>query len=94
MEEGNHIPYFQGYIDHSFRPDNPITRAEAVAVFFRLLINSDKNLTVPQQFGDVPGGLWCTQYINYLAHIGIITGIQAGSVYYKSRVCNHRFEIP
>ena len=74
----NHIPFFQGYVDNSFRPDNPITRAEVSAIFFRLLAGSEKDGYVPSKFQDMPSGQWYTQYVNYLAHIGILTGYPDG----------------
>ena len=79
LEKDEHIIYLLGYPDQSVRPDNPITRAEVSAVFFRLLKNMDKNQSLPQRFSDVSDGQWYSQYVNYLAHVGIVTGYQDGS---------------
>ena len=75
----DHIPYINGYPDNTVRPNNPITRAEAASIFFRLLTAEEKNNTFPVVFSDVRSGAWYTQAVNYLASIEIITGYPDGT---------------
>ena len=79
LELDGHIRYYQGYPDSTVRPDNPITRAEVSAIFFRLLTNETKNQVFTQKFDDVPDGRWYSQYVNYLAELGIINGYPDGT---------------
>ena len=79
IEKGDHDAYILGYPDSSVKPDNSITRAEASAIFFRLLNDKNKEKAVPQQFNDVNDGAWYEQYVNYLASIGVVTGYPDGS---------------
>lgn len=69
----DHTVYLIGYPDKSVRADNTITRAETAAIFFRLIDDSNKTQSLPQQFKDVNDGMWYTQYINYLASVGGVT---------------------
>ena len=73
-----HIPYLNGYPDNTVRPDNPITRAEVAAIFFRLLSSAEKNQPRPTIFTDVVGDSWYVQAVNYLASIEILTGYPEG----------------
>ena len=74
----DHIPFIAGYPDHSMQPNNPITRAEAAMIFWRLLISPEKNAQRPTVFKDV-GDSWFTQSVNYLASIRIIEGYPDGT---------------
>ena len=65
-----------GYPDGKFYPDNPITRAEFVALAsqFDELAVTDKNI-----FPDVPDDHWALKYINSFAAKGWITGYEDGT---------------
>lgn len=79
LNKTDHIRYIFGYPDQSIRPDNAITRAEAASIFFRLLLNADKNSAKSSTFSDVQGGVWYSQAINYLASAGIVSGYEDGT---------------
>lgn len=73
----NHIKYLNGYPDGTVRIDNPITRAEASALFYRLLANP--GTADSGKFSDVSSGAWYAQSVDYLVSIGIITGYSDGT---------------
>lgn len=51
-----------GYTDGTFRPDMPITRAEAVAIINRT-VPRNGNLTTVKQFADVDSSFWAYEEI-------------------------------
>ena len=75
----NHIKYLNGYPEGDVKPDNGITRAEAAAIFFRLLTNSNKYDPVSNPFPDVDASAWYGQSVLYLAENGIIVGYKDGT---------------
>lgn len=72
-----HGAYIYGYPDGNFRPERSMTRAEASAIFARLLAAS-KSETIPpaksSRFGDVSADDWFAPYISYLEKYGIVKG--------------------
>jgi hypothetical protein len=79
LETEAHIKYINGYADDTVRPDNPITRAEVAAIFFRLLRDQAKNNPAGGIFTDVPGNAWYAQSVNYLVKLGILKGYENGT---------------
>ncbi|MDR3120319.1 MAG: S-layer homology domain-containing protein, partial [Clostridiales bacterium] len=78
LETGEHISYIMGYNDGTVRPDNPITRAEVAAIFYRLL--KDKNVAdTASQFTDISGGEWHATAVKTLAALGILAGYEDGA---------------
>ena len=75
----DHIPYIFGYPDSSVRPNNPITRAEAASIFWRLLSAVEKEYPMATVFSDVRNGVWYAQSVSYLASINIIQGYPDGT---------------
>jgi len=75
----DHIQYISGYPDGSVRPDNSITRAEAATIFFRLIVDANKNAPLTVNFNDVDTGDWYYQAVAYLRLHNIITGYPDGS---------------
>jgi hypothetical protein len=65
----------KGYLDGTFRPDNPITRAEFATMIsgFDNLVPADYN-----NFTDIEGH-WAVGYINSAAEIGWVAGYPDGS---------------
>jgi uncharacterized repeat protein (TIGR02543 family) len=76
---GDHIRYLYGYADGTVRPDGSITRAEAAAIFHRLLANADKDTYVSSSFTDISGADWFYQAVAYLQSQGIVAGYPDGS---------------
>jgi|GEM_PF-2980784 RTX toxins and related Ca2+-binding proteins len=79
LETGEHIRYINGYPDGTVRPDSNMNRAEAAAIFWRLMRNADKHTPVPNRFTDMDGSEWYAQAVNYLADAGILTGYADGT---------------
>lgn len=65
--------YIKGYEDSSFRPQNNMTKAEAVTLLARLLI--DENLikgSVQSNYLDVAAGSWYESYIGFFERLGFL----------------------
>lgn len=73
----DHFAYIQGYPDGTFKPAGNLTRAEAAAIFYRLLL--DTTVTKNVQFSDVPAGKWYAEAVKTLAAKGVITGYTDGT---------------
>lgn len=67
-----------GYNDGTFKPDNPLTRAEFTKI---IVLGTDQNFTPATEapFPDVPLGEWYTDYIAYCAHWNYIEGYPDGN---------------
>lgn len=67
-----------GYGDGTFRPENPVTRAEMATVMCKLL-KQDANLKKDgKKFSDVPGSHWGNAYVVKAASLGILSGYGNG----------------
>lgn len=64
-----------GYEDNTFRPDQPISRAEIVAIIGRALKLSDKNLTNSSFADDADIPSWAKGYVAAAAAKGIVNGL-------------------
>ena len=73
LETDDHVVYLHGYPDHSFRPENQMTRAEVAQMFYNLLLDQDVETTV--KFTDVADSAWYAEAVNALASIGVIKGV-------------------
>ena len=72
-----HKAYIVGYDDGTFRPENDMTRAEAAAIFARLV--SDKKgekISGNASFKDVSSKDWFAQEVGYLEKYNIIKGYE------------------
>ena len=71
------ISYIYGYPDKTVRPDRPMSRGEAAAVFYRLYDGqypaAKRNMS-PETFSDLGTDLWCYKEIELLYNIGSIDG--------------------
>ncbi len=69
-----------GYADGSFRPQNPINRAESVKVLLEALGETpDAVDVVADEFDDVPKDAWFAGYVNKAKRKGIIKGYDDGT---------------
>ncbi len=70
-----HTAYIFGYDDGTFRPDNNMSRAEAAAIFARLISEQKgEKISGKSNFNDVSKSEWYSDYIGYLSKYGIIKG--------------------
>ena len=75
-----HKAYIVGYEDGTFRPDSDMTRAEAAAIFARL-ISEEKGEQVSGKatFSDVSSSDWYATELGYLQKYNIIKGYEDGT---------------
>jgi N-acetylmuramoyl-L-alanine amidase len=73
----------EGYADGTLRPDQPVTRAEASALFYRSLAANgsikNANATAVAAFDDVPTNAWSAGAIYALRQLGLAEGVTATS---------------
>ena len=72
-----HGIYIVGYTDGTFGPSRSMTRAEAAAIFARLLAEKNGDTISPAantKFADIPAHAWYSGYVKYLANNGITYG--------------------
>ena len=78
LNKDDHTAYLTGYPDGTIRPDGKITRAEAAAIFYRLL-RADVRRSASASFTDVPAGKWYSDAVATMAGLGIVTGYPDGT---------------
>lgn len=76
LPANEHKAYVVGYTDGTFQPDGDMTRAEAAAIFARLISEEkgEKISGTKNNFTDVKSNEWHAGYISYLEKYGIIKG--------------------
>lgn len=76
LNKENHVAYIIGYPDGTVRPENNITRAEVVTIFFRLLTDESRGSFWSQSnpFTDVSADGWYNNAISTLSSAGIVNG--------------------
>ena len=75
LPASEHKAYIFGYADGTFRPDNNMSRAEAAAIFARLISEQKgEKISSKSSFNDVSKNEWYSDYIGYLSKYGIIKG--------------------
>ena len=79
--KARHSAYIVGYPDGTFGPGRTMTRAEASAIFARLLAEK-KEEKIPAaaytRFRDVPFASWYSGYVQYLGGYGVVVGRTGG----------------
>ena len=72
----DHFAYIIGYPDGTIKPDESITRAEVVTIFYRLLKDEirDQYFTTENEYVDVKEGAWYNGAISTLTAMGIVNG--------------------
>ena len=80
MPLSEHKAYIVGYPDGKFMPDGDMSRAEAAAIFARL-IAEEKGETISgkSSFTDIDKNGWYADYIGYLAKYKVIEGYNDGT---------------
>ena len=70
-----HTAYIFGYNDGTFRPDNNMSRAEAAAIFARLISEQKgEKISGKSDFADVKSSEWYSKFIGYIEKYGVIKG--------------------
>lgn len=71
-----------GYEDGTFRPENPISRAELAAILTRVQVLNNSFASAPQaakNFKDVAPGVWYYNYVQTASKNGWIVGYEDGT---------------
>lgn len=83
LNTAEHTAYIQGS-NGNFRPEAPLSRAEAVAMLARLSTDEKGNLLYSEKggtggFSDVTEGAWYASYVSFAAEYGIVNGYPDGT---------------
>lgn len=73
------IGMVSGYSDGSFRPNEAISRAEAVNILMKAFPSKVGHVREAQKFPDVPGGVWYEEAVDEAVVAGIVSGYADGS---------------
>ena len=76
----------KGYDDNTFRPDAPVTRAEASAMICRLM---GFELNGVSEFSDVPADEWYSDPIGAISEIGMVNGYDDGTFRPDNNITYH-----
>lgn len=75
-----HKAYIVGYDNGTFRPDNDMSRAEAAAIFARLIAEEKgESISGKSKFKDIKSNEWYADSIGYLSKYDIIKGYADGT---------------
>ena len=75
-----HKAYIVGYDDGTFKPDSNMSRAEAAAIFARLIAEAKgETISGKSSFVDVSSKEWYSSYIGYLEKYNVINGYNDGT---------------
>lgn len=81
------LEIIDGYNDNTFRPNQPVTRAEAVKILLNASakVSVDTLLPTGEQFDDVNSDDWYAGYVNYAYQESVIGGYNAenGKLYFS-----------
>ena len=87
-----HKAYIVGYPDGTFQPDGNMTRAEAAAIFARLIADEKgESINGKSTFEDVKTNEWYASYIGYLEKYEIIKGYTDGMFRPEGHVTRSEF---
>ena len=75
-----------GYSDNTFRPDAPVTRAEASAMICRLM---GFEMSGVSEFSDVPADEWYSDPIGAISEIGMVNGYDDGTFRPDNNITYH-----
>jgi len=68
-----------GYSDNTFRPDNPVTRAEFATMIIKSLNKEGMPIARRADFSDVPSSFWAYDNIQRAYGLGLISGFPNGT---------------
>ena len=74
LDDENHLAFMLGYPDGNFRPDSNMTRAEAVVMFSRLLLNvMDLDDYRAPYYPDLDLDTWYANQVCFMYVLGVLT---------------------
>jgi len=73
-EQAEHPAYVFGYPDGTFRPNNPITRAEAATILSRLLQPERADSGLVATYTDIDSNYWAFEAIRTVGAAGLMVG--------------------
>lgn len=80
LNKKDHYAYMYGYPDNTFRPSRSMTRAEATAMFGRLLLKRPtKSKEFKKIYSDVNKDDWYASAITIMTELNIVKGYEDGS---------------
>lgn len=87
-----HNAYVTGYEDGTIRPDNDITRAEAVAMLSRVSSDFDSTKTYDvSAFSDISADDWFAANVGYAVSAGIVKGYEDGTFKSNAKITREEF---
>ncbi len=79
VEKAAQLELVGGYVDGTFGPARPLTRAEMAVVVIRALGEPDPPVPVVNPFTDVHADAWHAPFVHRLKELGIATGYSDGT---------------
>lgn len=89
-----HFAYIVGYGDGNVGPDRNMSRAEAAAVFARILAEArgdDLTEARSASFPDVDPDAWYAGYVAYLEQLGVVAGYDDGKFHAGASITREQF---
>lgn len=89
-----HFAYIVGYGDGNVGPDRNMSRAEAAAVFARILAEArgdDLTEARSASFPDVDPDAWYAGYVAYLEQLGVVVGYDDGKFHAGASITREQF---
>ena len=89
-----HFAYIVGYGDGTVGPDRDMSRAEAAAVFARILSEArgdDLTNAHASSFPDVDTEAWYADYVAYLEQLGVVIGYDDGKFHAGASITREQF---
>ena len=84
--------FIYGYPDGMVRPDNPITRAEMLQIFYHLSARPDSHANnKTTRFSDLESSSWYFNALTYFEQAGLLTGFPDGTVRPNQPITNGEF---
>ena len=89
-----HFAYIVGYTDGTIGPDRNMSRAEAAAIFARIL-SETRGEDLPDgrssRFPDVDPDAWYAGYVVYLEQLGVVVGYDDGKFHAEASITREQF---
>ena len=89
-----HFAYIVGYGDGAVGPDRDMSRAEAAAIFARIL-SETRGEDLPDgrssRFPDVDPDAWYAGYVAYLEKLGVVVGYDDGKFHAEASITREQF---